>query len=128
MLHLKLITAFAPSNKLPVTCRRHCDCDASEEKVPQENADHTSESATVRVANLAGTLAAEVTAVSNSRTQKEFIDSRCKERGLSNLTVVTADVTTYQTKETFDRVVSVEMFEHMKNYQVPLSGFSTYMG
>ena len=64
----------------------------------------------------------KVTAVSNSRTQKEFIDSRCKERGLTNLKVVTADVVTYQTKETFDRVVSVEMFEHMKNYQVPPSG------
>ena len=64
-----------------------------------------------------------MTAVSNSRTQKEFIDSRCKERGLTNLTVVTADVVKYQTKETFDRVVSVEMFEHMKNYQVPLSGY-----
>lgn len=61
-----------------------------------------------------------MTAVSNSRTQKEFIDARCKERGLTNLAVVTADVVEYQAKGTFDRVMSVEMFEHMKNYQVGL--------
>lgn len=61
-----------------------------------------------------------VAAVSNSTTQKEFIDRRCLERGLHNLTVITADVVTFDTKDSFDRVLSVEMFEHMKNYKVSL--------
>ena len=59
-----------------------------------------------------------VTAVSNSRTQKEFIDKRCRERGLSNLRVMTADVVKYEADRQYDRVLSVEMFEHMKNYKV----------
>ena len=53
-----------------------------------------------------------ITAVSNSRTQKEFIDSH----GCPNLEVVTADMNTFSTDQTFDRVVSVEMFEHMRNW------------
>ena len=60
----------------------------------------------------------KVTAVSNSRTQKEVIDSRSRERQIHNLQVVTADVVEYQTNSRFDRVMSVEMFEHMKNYKV----------
>jgi len=61
---------------------------------------------------------ARITAVSNSRTQKEHIDGECVRRGLSNLTILTADMNAFELAETFDRVVSVEMFEHMKNYQL----------
>ena len=61
-----------------------------------------------------------VTAVSNSRTQKALIDARATERGLTNLRVITEDVVVFQTAERFDRVVSIEMFEHMKNYQARL--------
>jgi cyclopropane-fatty-acyl-phospholipid synthase len=56
--------------------------------------------------------------VSNSRTQKLYIDGQAKERGITNLTVITADMNTFSTGEQFDRVVSVEMFEHMRNYQL----------
>jgi cyclopropane-fatty-acyl-phospholipid synthase len=56
--------------------------------------------------------------VSNSRTQKMFIDLQVKERGLKNLTVITADMNTFNIDEQFDRIVSVEMFEHMRNYQL----------
>ena len=59
-----------------------------------------------------------VTAVSNSRTQKKFIDNLCELRGIGNLRVETADVVSYEADRTFDRVLSVEMFEHMKNYKV----------
>ena len=61
-------------------------------------------------------------AVSNSRTQKQFIDARAKELGILNLTVVTADAAEFVPEENaFDRCVSVEMFEHMKNYATLLS-------
>ncbi|GAC1303098.1 MAG: cyclopropane-fatty-acyl-phospholipid synthase family protein [Mucilaginibacter sp.] len=56
--------------------------------------------------------------VSNSRTQKAHIDEKAKERGITNLTVITADMNTFNINEQFDRVVSVEMFEHMRNYQL----------
>lgn len=58
----------------------------------------------------------QLTVVSNSRTQKEFIDARAAERGLTNLTVVTAEMSRLELPQEFDRIVSVEMFEHMRNY------------
>ena len=63
--------------------------------------------------------ASQITSVSNSRTQREFITAEAEKRGLTNLTVVTANMIDYQGEADalFDRVVSVEMFEHMKNYQ-----------
>ncbi len=64
--------------------------------------------------------AARITAVSNSRTQKQHIDATAAARGLSNLSVVTSDMNVFDAGTTFDRVVSVEMFEHMKNYQLLL--------
>jgi len=58
-----------------------------------------------------------VLAVSNSRTQREFIKAQCRERGLFSVEVITADVAQFDTSRRFDRVLSVEMFEHMKNYE-----------
>jgi cyclopropane-fatty-acyl-phospholipid synthase len=60
-----------------------------------------------------------ITVVSNSRTQKRFIDARAAARGLGNLEVVTCDANQLSFPEgtRFDRVVSVEMFEHMRNYE-----------
>jgi cyclopropane-fatty-acyl-phospholipid synthase len=57
-----------------------------------------------------------ILAVSNSRSQKQFIDSEAVRRGLANLTVITADMNDFSTGSQFDRIVSVEMFEHMRNY------------
>lgn len=57
------------------------------------------------------------TVVSNSRTQKLHIDEQARERGISNLEVITANINDLVLNKTFDRVVSVEMFEHMRNYQ-----------
>ncbi|MBN8220327.1 MAG: class I SAM-dependent methyltransferase [Spirochaetes bacterium] len=59
---------------------------------------------------------ASVTGVSNSASQKAYIDGEAKRRGLRNLKIITADVNRFAPKEKFDRVVSVEMFEHMRNY------------
>lgn len=58
-----------------------------------------------------------IVAVSNSATQRSFIESRASILGLKNLRVVTADMNDFSTTETFDRVVSVEMFEHMRNHE-----------
>jgi cyclopropane-fatty-acyl-phospholipid synthase len=57
-----------------------------------------------------------IVAVSNSHSQKTFIDQQAAERGLGNLTVQTCDINDFQPQETFDRVVSVEMFEHVRNH------------
>ncbi len=58
-----------------------------------------------------------ILAVSNSRSQRRFIDSEAIRRGLMNLEVVTADMNDFDTDRGFDRIVSVEMFEHMRNYR-----------
>jgi cyclopropane-fatty-acyl-phospholipid synthase len=73
--------------------------------------------------------AAKITAVSNSRTQKEHIDARARERGLGNLEVITCDVNVLAFPEgrKFDRVVSVEMFEHMRNYETLLARVASWM-
>ena len=61
-----------------------------------------------------------ITAVSNSRSQKAFIDAEARARGVTNLEVITADMNVFQASETFDRIVSVEMFEHMANWRALL--------
>lgn len=57
------------------------------------------------------------TVVSNSRTQKIYIDEQASLRGIKNLTVITANINDFKIDKSFDRVVSVEMFEHMRNYE-----------
>jgi cyclopropane-fatty-acyl-phospholipid synthase len=57
-----------------------------------------------------------VLSVSNSRSQAEFIRARCAAEGLDRVDVVTADMNDFTTDRRFDRVVSVEMFEHMRNW------------
>ena len=64
---------------------------------------------------------ATITGVSNSRDQRRFIEARARARGLGNVTVITADARTFDTPERFDRVLSVEMFEHLRNYQAMLA-------
>src|SRR6218665_2208596 len=61
--------------------------------------------------------ASRFTVVSNSRTQKQHIDQQAKERGIGNLEVITININDLALNKTFDRVVSVEMFEHMRNYR-----------
>lgn len=59
----------------------------------------------------------KITAVSNSRSQGNYILRQANERNLLNIEVITADMNDFNTDKLFDRVVSVEMFEHMRNYQ-----------
>jgi len=73
--------------------------------------------------------ASSITVVSNSRTQKRFIDERAAARGLKNLEVITSDMNhlSFPAGTEFDRVVSVEMFEHMRNYELLLQRISTWL-
>jgi cyclopropane-fatty-acyl-phospholipid synthase len=67
------------------------------------------------------------TVVSNSRTQKIYIDEQATQRNIINLTVVTADMNTFSIDKKFDRVVSVEMFEHMRNYEKLMKKISSLL-
>jgi cyclopropane-fatty-acyl-phospholipid synthase len=68
-----------------------------------------------------------ILAVSNSRPQRKFIESRAQELGLKNLSVQTCDMNDFTTEQRFDRVVSVEMFEHMRNWQSLLERISNWL-
>ena len=61
--------------------------------------------------------ASRITAVSNSHSQRAYIESRARALGLVNLEIVTADMTHFAPEGLFDRIVSVEMFEHMANWR-----------
>lgn len=69
----------------------------------------------------------QIVAVSNSKTQKEFIDKKAEKLGLKNIRIITADMNKFDIDEKFDRVVSVEMFEHMRNHQLLLQKVSSWL-
>ncbi len=69
----------------------------------------------------------KITSVSNSHSQKAFIDAQAKNRGINNLTIITADMNVFQIAEKFDRVVSVEMFEHMRNYDLLMKKVASFL-
>ena len=64
---------------------------------------------------------ARITAVSNSNSQRESIEAKAKARGFHNLTIITCDMNDFTIDRTFDRIVSVEMFEHMANWRALLT-------
>jgi len=68
-----------------------------------------------------------ITAVSNSPSQREYIESQANSVELNNLQVITANVVNFDTDQQFDRVMSIEMFEHMKNCRQLLSKISNWM-
>lgn len=70
---------------------------------------------------------ARVTGVSNSHGQRRFIEARAQHLSLTNLQVVTADVNQLQLADRFDRIVSVEMFEHMRNYALLMNRISEWL-
>jgi len=71
--------------------------------------------------------ACRVLAVSNSRTQAEFIRGRCEELNLGRVEVTTADMNDFSTDRRFDRVVSIEMFEHMLNWERLFARVATWL-
>lgn len=72
--------------------------------------------------------ALQLTAVSNSHSQREYIEEQCKARGLDNVRVVTCDINDLELPTAhFDRVYSVEMFEHVKDYETLLRRISAWL-
>lgn len=68
-----------------------------------------------------------VVAVSNSRSQHEFIEFQCRQRGFENVEVIKADVIQLEIERQFDRVISIEMFEHMKNYGLLMKKIASWL-
>jgi cyclopropane-fatty-acyl-phospholipid synthase len=68
-----------------------------------------------------------ILAVSNSRTQREYITQQAAARGLGNLEVQTADMNDFATTRRFDRVMSIEMFEHMRNYECLMEQVASFL-
>ena len=71
--------------------------------------------------------ASRIVAVSNSRSQREFIERQSVRRGFANLRVITADMNNFIPRERFDRIVSVEMFEHMANWPLLLDRIADWL-
>ncbi|MBR1147872.1 cyclopropane-fatty-acyl-phospholipid synthase family protein [Bradyrhizobium sp. AUGA SZCCT0431] len=69
----------------------------------------------------------EVMAVSNSASQREFIEGEARKRGLKNLRVVTAEMNLFDPQMQFDRIVSVEMFEHLLNWRELMSRIRSWL-
>lgn len=70
---------------------------------------------------------ARIIGVSNSASQRDFIMARAVERGLTNLEIITCDMNAFEAPGVFDRVISVEMFEHMANWRALLSRVKTWL-
>ena len=70
---------------------------------------------------------AEIVAVSNAHNQREFIQGVATEKGFQNLNVITQDMNDFEPEGRFDRVVSVEMFEHMRNWKELLRRIATWL-
>lgn len=68
-----------------------------------------------------------ITVISNSKTQKIYIDEQAAARGIKNLTVITSNINEFEINETFDRIISIEMFEHMRNYKALFEKVSSFM-
>lgn len=66
-------------------------------------------------------------AVSNSHGQREFIEAECVRRDLDNVEVITANIADFDTHRRFDRIVSIEMFEHVRNYETLLNRVATWL-
>ncbi|MGD8936858.1 MAG: cyclopropane-fatty-acyl-phospholipid synthase family protein [Thiogranum sp.] len=71
--------------------------------------------------------ASRIVAVSNATPQRRYIEAQAKRGGLTNIEVVTCDMNEFDTHLRFDRVVSVEMFEHMRNYRLLLRRIASWL-
>jgi cyclopropane-fatty-acyl-phospholipid synthase len=69
----------------------------------------------------------EIVAVSNSPAQRDYIEREAKSRGLKNLRVITSDMSVFDPGRQFDRIVSVEMFEHIMNWRELLTRVRSWL-
>ena len=70
---------------------------------------------------------AKITAVSNSAIQRKFIEERVKQWNLKNLEIVIRDINQLALDKKYDRIISIEMFEHMRNYEKLLEKVSSFL-
>jgi cyclopropane-fatty-acyl-phospholipid synthase len=68
-----------------------------------------------------------IVAVSNSASQRAFIEARAAQCGLGNVRIITSDMNSFAAERRYDRVVSVEMFEHMRNWEVLLERIAGWL-
>ena len=69
----------------------------------------------------------DIVSVSNSNDQGNYIRKVCRDRGYSNVSFIKADMNKFDTDLRFDRIVSIEMFEHMRNYKLMLERISNWL-
>ena len=69
----------------------------------------------------------QVLALSNSRTQKTFIEAAARSAGVGNLEVETGNIASFETARRFDRILSIEMFEHMRNFDALLAKLAAWL-
>jgi cyclopropane-fatty-acyl-phospholipid synthase len=68
-----------------------------------------------------------ISSLSNSATQRQYIEEQAKKRGLNNIRVYTEDMNQVQFEDSFDRILSIEMFEHLRNYQLVFRKVSEWL-
>lgn len=71
--------------------------------------------------------ASQITALSNSHSQRAYIEAEAARNQIDNIRIVTCDMNDFHIDQQFDRVVSVEMFEHMRNYRVLFDRISSWL-
>ena len=69
----------------------------------------------------------KITGVSNSNSQRKFIEKLGYERNLNNLNIVTKDINSFDTNKKFDRIISIEMFEHTKNSKILMDSINKWL-
>ncbi|KAK9076857.1 hypothetical protein SSX86_005191 [Deinandra increscens subsp. villosa] len=69
----------------------------------------------------------KIKGICNSVTQKAHIEEQCSKLGLQNVEIIVADISTFEMEGSYDRIFSIEMFEHMKNYKDLLKKISKWM-
>lgn len=69
----------------------------------------------------------KIMGVSNSKSQRKYILSQAEDRGLNNVNIVTCDINELAINQQFDRIISIEMFEHVRNYQNLFNNISTWL-
>ena len=69
----------------------------------------------------------QIDAVSNSHSQRLFIEATAESRGLKNIKIITCDMNDFTTDKTYDRVLSIEMFEHMRNWEVLYKNINNWL-
>lgn len=126
--HLKYSSGYWKDLKAPLPPRGQAAFDASEEAMLELYAERAALKDGQTILDLGcgwGSFSlwaaqkfprSQITGVSNSKPQRLFIEFEAKLRGLTNLRIITADMNTFDIQNQFDRIVSVEMLEHMRNY------------